>query len=379
MSFFDAMILGIVQGLTEFLPVSSSGHLVILENLLNIRTDTDVLFHVLLHFGTLIAICLVFKNDLFRMLVETIHIFQDLTANFKIYIDNKMNSAQTTPYRKILCNNYRTMVAMILISTIPTGILGYLLQNLVDRWSSSLPVTGLGLLITAVLLLVVDNWQLGNKLPKHITVPQALAIGVCQGISVIPGISRSGITITAGFLCGFRRGFAIRYSYLVSIPAILGAMILECGKLESKSVTWSLGFSYTEGMLTAAVVGYFSIRFMLAFIKYVDSIGDAKIENILDENIAFYQNRLSRGLQVDRSTCPYDGEMLNDRKAICRNMLANPFEKFERKRFLYYSKDLSIISMNHALYSQMEANDWDRIRIQLQEDLHNYYSEMGGI
>ena len=129
------------------------------------------------------------------------------------------------------------------------------------------PVTGLGLLITAVLLLVVDNWQLGNKLPKHITVPQALAIGVCQGISVIPGISRSGITITAGFLCGFRRGFAIRYSYLVSIPAILGAMILECGKLESKSVTWSLGFSYTAGMLTAAVVGYFSIRFMLAFIK----------------------------------------------------------------------------------------------------------------
>ena len=247
MSFFDAMILGIIQGLTEFLPVSSSGHLVILENLLNIRTDTDVLFHVLLHFGTLIAICLVFKNDLFRMLVETIHIFQDLTANFKIYIDNKMHSAQTTPYRKILCNNYRTMVAMILISTIPTGILGYLLQNLVDRWSSSLPVTGLGLLITAV--------------------PQAIAIGVCQGISVIPGISRSGITITAGFLCGFRRGFAIRYSYLVSIPAILGAMILECGKLESKSVTWSLGFSYAAGMLTAAVVGYFSIRFMLAFIK----------------------------------------------------------------------------------------------------------------
>ena len=118
---------------------------------------------------------------------------------------------------------------------------------------------------------------------------------------------------------------------------------------------------------------------MLAFIKYVDSIGDAKIENILDDYIAFYQNRLNRGLQVDRSTCPYDGEMLNDRKAICRNMLANPFEKFERKRFLYYSKDLSIISMNHALYSQMEANDWDRIRIQLQEDLHNYYSEMGGI
>lgn len=267
MSFFDAMILGIIQGLTEFLPVSSSGHLVILENLLNIRTDTDVLFHVLLHFGTLIAICLVFKNDLFRMLVETIHIFQDLTANLKIYISNKMHNAQVTPYRKILYNNYRTMVVMILVSTIPTGIIGYLMRGLVDTWSSSLLVAGLGLLITAVLLFVVDNWQLGNKLPKHITVPQALAIGICQGIGVIPGISRSGITITAGLLCGFRRSFAVRYSFLVSIPAILGAMILECGKLKSASITWSLGFHYVAGMIAAAVVGYFTIRFMLNFVK----------------------------------------------------------------------------------------------------------------
>lgn len=267
MSFFDAMILGIVQGLTEFLPVSSSGHLVILENLLNIRTETGVLLDVLLHFGTLIAICLVFKKDLFRMLVETIHIFQDLTANLKIYFNNKMHSSQTTPYRKILHNNYRTMVVMILVSTIPTGIIGYLMCGLVDQWSSSLLAAGLGLLITAVLLLVVDNWQLGNRLPKHVTVPQALAIGVCQGISVIPGISRSGITITAGLLCGFRRGFAIRYSFLVSIPAILGAMFLECGKLGSESVTWSLGFCYLAGMITAAVVGYFTIRFMLNFVK----------------------------------------------------------------------------------------------------------------
>ena len=76
---------------------------------------------------------------------------------------------------------------------------------------------------------------------------------------------------------------------------------------------------------------------------------------------------------------PYNEEMLKDRKAICRNMLTNPFEKFERKRFLYYSKDLSVISMNHALFSQMETEDWDRVRRQLQEDLKNYYSEMGGI
>lgn len=123
----------------------------------------------------------------------------------------------------------------------------------------------------------------------------------------------------------------------------------------------------------------YKMPFMLAFIKHMDSIGDAKIESVLDDYIAFYQDRLNRGLQVDRSICPYNDKMLMDRKAICRNMLTNPFEKFERKRFLYYSKDLSIISMNHVLFSRMEAEDWKKVKEQLQEDLRNYYSEMGGI
>lgn len=123
----------------------------------------------------------------------------------------------------------------------------------------------------------------------------------------------------------------------------------------------------------------YKMPFLLAVIKCMDSIGDAKIDAVLDEYIAFYQNRLQRGLPVDRSTCPYNEETLKDRKSICRNMLTNPFEKFERKRFLYYSKDLSVISMNHALYSQMEAEDWRRVTTQLQEDLKNYYSELGGI
>lgn len=123
----------------------------------------------------------------------------------------------------------------------------------------------------------------------------------------------------------------------------------------------------------------YKMPFMLAVIKHINSIGDAKIDDVLDDYIAFYQDRIRRGLQVDRSTCPYNEEMLKDRKAICRNMLTNPFEKFERKRFLYYSKDLSVIAMNHALYSQMGKEDWDKVKTQLQEDLKNYYSEMGGI
>lgn len=123
----------------------------------------------------------------------------------------------------------------------------------------------------------------------------------------------------------------------------------------------------------------YKMPFLIAFIKHVDSIGDAKIECVLDEYIAFYQDRLDRGLKVDRDTCPYSADLLKDRKIIRRSMLTNPFEKFERKRFLYYSKDLSVISMNHALFSQMTTADWEKIRVQMHEDLKNYYSEMGGV
>ena len=123
----------------------------------------------------------------------------------------------------------------------------------------------------------------------------------------------------------------------------------------------------------------YKMPFLLAFVKNVDSIGDAKIDDVLNDYIAFYQERINRGLQVDRSTCPYNETTLQDRKSICRNMLTNPFEKFERKRFLYYSKDLSIIAMNHALYSKMNAEDWDRVKSQMQEDLQHYYSDMGGV
>ena len=123
----------------------------------------------------------------------------------------------------------------------------------------------------------------------------------------------------------------------------------------------------------------YKMPFLLAIVKHIDAIGDAKIGDVLDEYIAFYQDRLARGLQVDRSTCPYDEKMLKDRKAVQSNMLTNPFEKFERKRFLYYSKDLSVISMNHALFEQMKEEDWERVRRQMREDLRKYYDGMGGV
>lgn len=119
----------------------------------------------------------------------------------------------------------------------------------------------------------------------------------------------------------------------------------------------------------------YKMPFLLSFIDHMDTIGDAKIEDVLTDYIAFYQDRIDKGLPVDRPSCPYNAETLKDRKIIKSSMLTNPFEKFERKRFMYYSKDLGVISLNHALLAKMSGEDWERVKGQMREDLERYYRE----
>lgn len=120
----------------------------------------------------------------------------------------------------------------------------------------------------------------------------------------------------------------------------------------------------------------YKMPFLLSFIDHMDTIGDAKIEDVLTDYIAFYQDRIDKGLPVDRPSCPYNAETLKDRKLIKISMLTNPFEKFERKRFMYYSKDLGVISLNHALLAKMSEEDWERVKRQMKEDLERYYEKM---
>ena len=120
----------------------------------------------------------------------------------------------------------------------------------------------------------------------------------------------------------------------------------------------------------------YKMPFLLSFIDHMDTIGDAKIEDVLTDYIAFYQDRIDKGLPVDRPSCPYNAETLKDRKMIKSSMLTNPFEKFERKRFMYYSKELGVISLNHALLAKMSEGDWERVKGQMREDLERYYEKM---
>lgn len=120
----------------------------------------------------------------------------------------------------------------------------------------------------------------------------------------------------------------------------------------------------------------YKMPFLLSFLKNMNSIGDARIEDVLTDYINFYSGRISKGLPVDRPSCPYNETTLKDRKLIKKNMMTNPFEKFERKRFLYHSDDLGVISMNHALFSRMEEDDFRRVEEQMREDLRNYYNNL---
>ena len=266
MTFIQSVFLGIIQGITEFLPVSSSGHLSILRNLFGIRTDGGLLFDVMVHLGTVIAICVVFRRDVLRMIGETIRMVSDIWANGSVLIHNKKEK-DARRYKKILHNNYRRFVVMVLCATIPTAVIGYAARDLVTLASDSLLAPGIGLILTAVFLIIADVSENGKKIPKDISFTNSFLVGIAQGISTLPGLSRSGTTIAACLISGYDKRFAVKYSFIMAIPAILGAACLEIGHAFSSRISLSQFFIYLAGAVTAGVVGYFSCRKMLTIVR----------------------------------------------------------------------------------------------------------------
>ena len=260
MSVLQAVLLGVLQGLTEFLPVSSSGHLAIFQNLFHVGEGVEdlFLFDILLHLGTLISICIAFYKDILKLILEFFLMVRDIFVNIPRLIAGRER-------RKIISTAYRRFVVMIIITTIPTGIIGIIFQKtgLVEDASATLIMPGIFLLITAALLFIADRVPDGIKNPKTATFMDSALIGVGQGIATLPGISRSGTTITACLLCGFERKFAVKYSFIASMPAVLGAVVLEVGDAKGTSFQPS----YLVGMVTAAVVGLLAIKLMLSVVR----------------------------------------------------------------------------------------------------------------
>lgn len=266
MSLLQAILMGIIQGLTEFLPVSSSGHLAIFKIIFGVDTDTGILFDVLLHVGTLAAICVVYYKDIWKLIVEGCCIVRDSAVNVVLFFKNR-TSGEKVPYRRIVNSSYRKFVMLIIVSTIPTGIIGVVGGDAVELASEILIVPGICLIATAVLLFIADRTKDGDKLPKNVTYTNAFGIGIAQGIATLPGLSRSGTTITACLLSGFNRNFAVKYSFIMSIPAILGALVLQLKDFKEINVTGTEVGYYIIGMVIAALVGYVCIKTMLVIVR----------------------------------------------------------------------------------------------------------------
>ena len=257
MSVAQAIILGIIQGLTEFLPVSSSGHLALFKGLFNLESDGGVLFDVLLHVATLIAVFAMYYKDIIKLLAEFGGICADVFVNIRIFFRN-ISAINKEGYKQIVTNMYRKFVVMLLISCIPTAIIGALLNDVVDVVGDNLLVVGFCLIGTGGILFLSDTITNGVKKQKEATYKDAAYIGISQGVATLPGISRSGTTITACLLCGFDRKYAVKYSFIMSMPAILGALILKLFKL-SESAASAPTAGIILGMLLAAIVGYASL------------------------------------------------------------------------------------------------------------------------
>lgn len=247
MSLLSSIILGLIQGVAEFLPISSSGHLAIAEHLLTSfhTEDIPVFFDVLLHLGTLAAVFAAYWKDIRDMILE---LFQG--------VDDLIHGTTPTPVPPA-----RRMILLIIVGTLPL-VLVLPIKGQIEAMSENLLFVGAALLLTGCLLFASDRVHMGRKTEKSATVLDALLVGVAQAVATCPGISRSGTTITAGCFRGFDRKFAVRYSFLMSIPAILGANLLSLKDALEAGIVWGEVPVYLVGVAVAAVVGYACIRLL---------------------------------------------------------------------------------------------------------------------
>ena len=251
MSYFEALILGLVQGLAEFLPVSSSGHLSILQSFFGIDADKVLVFSVLMHLGTLISVCIVYWKDLWELIVELGLTIKDLIKGNGLKLDER-------PVRKL--------GVLIILACIPTAIIGFVFNDLFESFYSNLYMIALGLIITGFLLWFADK-RTGKKELERVNFRNALFIGTIQGIAVWPGISRSGSTLFASLVCGIKREVAAKFVFLISIPAILGSLILEVPDAVKEGVDPGVIGPIALGVIVAALSGLAAVKFMIKLIS----------------------------------------------------------------------------------------------------------------
>lgn len=252
MTYFEAIILGLVQGLAEFLPISSSGHLALLQQFFGIEEDKVLLFSVLLHVGTLVSVFIVYWKDIWELIVELCLTIKDLCTGKGLRLDER-------PIRKL--------GVLIIIATIPTGIIGVVGGDFFDSLYTSVIPIGVGLVITGFLLVIAERMGGSKRGLDKMNFRNAFFIGLVQGVAICPGISRSGSTLFGSLVCNLERSFAVKFVFLISIPSILGSAVLEVPTALAAGVDPSTLGPVLVGMLVAAVSGLIAIKTMIKIVS----------------------------------------------------------------------------------------------------------------
>ena len=245
MSYLSAIILGLVQGLAEFLPVSSSGHLAIAQNLLHLDTTVPDFFDVLLHLVTLLAVFVAYWRDVCGMVAEFFRGIGDIVHH--------STPKNVPPARRLLL--------LVILGTLPLfAVLP--IHKRITALSDNMLFVGAALIFTGIVLLFSDMVGRGTKTERSAGVLSVVLVGIGQAAATLPGVSRSGMTIATGCYMGFDRRFAVRFSFLLSIPAVLGANLLALVDALRAGVNWSELPVYLVGVAVAAVSGYLCLRLL---------------------------------------------------------------------------------------------------------------------
>ena len=244
MSFFSALFLGFVQGVAEFLPISSSGHLSVFQNFLGLMNaeEENLFFDVLLHLGTLAAVFAAYWSEIKTLVQEGM----------------TMVGLRRLPRGEKPDRLNRRMIFFLIVATLPLLLVIPIKDKVENLYSNTFFIGG-AFLLTGTILFLSDRMSRGGKELRSATIVDVLLIGLGQAIAVVPGLSRSGTTISCGMSRGFSREFAVKFSFLMSIPAVLGANILTLIDAIKAGVDWSLMPLYLVGMISAAVFGYLAI------------------------------------------------------------------------------------------------------------------------
>lgn len=253
MEFLDAVIQGIIQGLTEFLPVSSSGHLALYQHYFGKSEDSSGLFFsAILHLGTLLATFLAFRTEIWALIKEFFSMIGDL---FK----GKLFKTKMNPERRMIV--MLILSCLVLVPFVP-------LKSTIEMVSEKyMIVLGCLFLYTSVILYLSDRCTKGKKSEADITPKNALTVGLFQAIALFPGVSRSGSTISSGLFCGFSREFAVRYSFILGIPTILAGCLLEVKDAVEASESMGNFAVYAVGFVVSAIVGICAIKMVNWIVK----------------------------------------------------------------------------------------------------------------